>query len=156
MQKKCKKCKYKLQFDCYCNNQKLAEQIEKDKIEIIKEVDNCKKKYSKEISEEEIEYWKELKKQIEPQNNTYRKLSEIIHVIICIFSSIIIISAFIYAFANKEPSTLVVTIPFALFIWAMILAIREMKHRTEQDAYNWIMALVAFASLFFAIYSTFN
>ena len=152
MPKNCKECKYKLQYDYYCKEKELVERMEKDKTEIISEINNCKKYYSHEISEEEIEYWKKIKRQLESKDSTYRKLSKKIHngVLFCSIFMIVVITG--YAIMNEMYIALLAIIPFALLIIAMILAKRAMRDATEQDAYNWVMALVSFTSLILAFY----
>lgn len=152
MPKNCKECKYKLQYDYYCKEKELVERMEKDKAEIISEINNCKKYYSHEISEEEIEYWKKIKRQLEPKDSTYRKLSKRIHDLVLIISSLILLIIIIYAIKNEMYIAFLAIIPFVLLIIAMILAKRAMRDATEQDAYNWIMALVSFTSLILAFY----
>lgn len=151
MPKNCKECKYKLQYDYYCKEKELVERMEKDKTEIISEINNCKKYYSHEISEEEIEYWKKLKQQLESKDNTYRTLSKIIHTIVLICSIVMIGIIIAYSIYNKIWTSLFTIIPFLLLIIAMKLALCTTKDMTEQDAYNWIMAIVSFSSLIIAI-----
>lgn len=151
MPKNCKECKYKLQYDYYCKEKELVERMEKDKTEIISEINNCKKYYSHEISEEEIEYWKKLKQQLESKDNTYRTLSKIIHTIVLICSIVMIVIIIAYSIYNKIWTSLFTIIPFLLLIIAMKLALCTTKDMTEQDAYNWIMAIVSFSSLIIAI-----
>lgn len=151
MPKNCKECKYKLQYDYYCKEKELVERMEKDKTEIISEINNCKKYYSHEISEEEIEYWKKLKQQLESKDNTYRTLSKIIHTIVLICSIVMIGIIITYSIYNKIWTSLFTIIPFLLLIIAMKLALCTTKDMTEQDAYNWIMAIVSFSSLIIAI-----
>lgn len=151
MPKNCKECKYKLQYDYYCKEKELVERMEKDKTEIISEINNCKKYYSHEISEEEIEYWKKLKQQLESKDNTYRTLSKIIHTIVLICSIVMIGIIIAYSICNKIWTSLFTIIPFLLLIIAMKLALCTTKDMTEQDAYNWIMAIVSFSSLIIAI-----
>ena len=151
MPKNCKECKYKLQYDYYCKKKNLINEIKKDKEEIVNEINNCKNYYPDEISEEEIRYWKKLKQQLESKDNTYRMLSKIIHIIILICSVIMIGIIIIYSIYNKAWTSLFTIIPFLLLIIAMKLALRTTQDMTEQDAYNWIMAIVSFSSLIIAI-----
>ena len=151
MPKNCKECKYKLQYDYYCKEKNLINEIKKNKEEIVNEINNCRNYYSDEISEEEIRYWKKLKQQLESKDNTYRTLSKIIHTIVLICSVAMIGIIIVYSIYNKIWTSLFTIIPFLLLIIAMKLALCTTKDMTEQDAYNWIMAIVSFSSLIIAI-----
>lgn len=151
MPKTCKNCNYKKQYDSYCKEQSIQNNIEKSKDEILKELQKNKIDYSQKPSEDVIRYCKEVKKGLETQNSSYRKLLYIIHGIFLVICIAICIFTVVCSMKEKNYENLVVIIPFLLFIVAEILLIIDARKKDEQQAYNSIMAIVAVISLILAV-----
>ncbi len=153
MPKNCKECKYKLQHDFLCREKDLQKKIEETQIEILDEVKKSKTDYSQKPTDAEIAYWRKIQKELETKNDTYRILLKTIHIIVCLFCIIMIVASMVYAISLKEYNMLVVALPFLLFLLAAFISIYKVKEKTEQDAYNSIMALISLTSLVLAILS---
>lgn len=151
MPKTCKDCNYKKRYDSYCKEQSIQKNIEKSKDEILKELQKNKIDYSQKPSEDVIRYCKEIKKGLEAQNSSYRKLLYIIHGIFLVVCMAICIFTVVFSMKKNNYENLVVIMPFLLFIVAEIMLIIDARKKDEQQAYNSIMAIVAVISLILAV-----
>lgn len=156
MQKDCKKCKYRLQYKVYCKDQELKKQMQKDKLEILNEIKKNKIDYSDEPSEDMVKYCKSVKQKIENTDNTYRKILKFIYGIVLVGCIFMIITPIYFAIKDKQWNFLVVPIPFSIFLVAFFILRCEVKEKTDQDAFNSLMALISLTSLVLAILSMFG
>lgn len=156
MSKKCKKCKYKKQYILYCKEQKIQDNIEKSKNEILSELKEINIDYSQLPSDNVINYCKDIKGKLEAKDNMYKKLLYVMHIISLVFCIAMIIFAVKYSISQSKYGNLVVLLPFVCFVLAEIISISNLKEKSEQDAYNSIMAMIAFVSLLLAIIGLFK
>lgn len=134
------------------DTEKVLQALEASNEKIINEIKKNEIDFQEEPEKKVIEYAKKINLAIN-NGERYKPILKIIHVFAFAIMILLMIAIVVCAIDERNLSVLLVELPVLCFAAAEGVAIFSVKDKTDQEAYNSIMALIAVVSLLISLFS---